>query len=258
MPPHIRPQQTVDLGLLLSDIGLLDRDNAAICGVAVKTIRRWRRLYQRRGVKRGGASPYPCPQCDDAPLDEPAYAHLLGWYLCDGHVVRARSGWLLSIANDERYPGLNEEIGDLYSLVRGGRASAVRRGQGCVKTESRWKHWPCIFPQHGPGRKHLRPIVLAPWQQEIVDRWPRDFLRGLFHADGSRFINPVVRHFKSGTKRYEYPRYMFTNESADIRKMCTDTLDLLGIPWRYSRANTISVARREAVAALDKFIGPKY
>jgi hypothetical protein len=25
------------------------------------------------------------------------------------------------------------------------------------------------FPQHGPGRKHERPIVLEPWQLEIVD-----------------------------------------------------------------------------------------
>jgi hypothetical protein len=51
---------------------------------------------------------------------------------------------------------------------------------------------------------------------------------------------------------------MFTNQSVDIRKLCTDTLDQLGIAWRYSRSNTVSVARREAVAALDCFVGPKY
>jgi hypothetical protein len=51
---------------------------------------------------------------------------------------------------------------------------------------------------------------------------------------------------------------MFTNESADIRALCGETLDLLGVAWRYSRRNTISVARREAVARLDEFVGPKY
>ena len=83
-------------------------------------------------------------------------------------------------------------------------------------------------------------------------------MRGLFHSDGSRFTNPVVRHLKSGPKRYTYPRYMFTNESADIRDICTAALDRLGIAWRYSRPNTLSVAQRDAVAALDRHVGPKH
>jgi hypothetical protein len=51
---------------------------------------------------------------------------------------------------------------------------------------------------------------------------------------------------------------MFTNESADILALCGEALDLLDVSWRYSRRNTISVARREAVARLDEFVGPKY
>jgi hypothetical protein len=51
---------------------------------------------------------------------------------------------------------------------------------------------------------------------------------------------------------------MFTNESADIRELCGAALDQLAVAWRYSRHNTISVARREAVARLDEFVGPKY
>jgi hypothetical protein len=58
-------------------------------------------------------------------------------------------------------------------------------------------------------------------------------------------------------KRYEYPRYMFSNESADIMALCQWALDLLKVPWRMPRRNALSVARREAVAALDGFIGPK-
>ncbi len=58
-------------------------------------------------------------------------------------------------------------------------------------------------------------------------------------------------------KRYEYPRYMFSNESGDIIRLCGWALDLLGIAWRMPRPNLLSVARREAVAALDVHVGPK-
>ena len=61
-----------------------------------------------------------------------------------------------------------------------------------------------------------------------------------------------------GDHWYAYPRYLFTNESGDILRLCGETLDRLGVAWRFSRHNTISVARREAVARLDEFVGPKY
>lgn len=76
--------------------------------------------------------------------------------------------------------------------------------------------------------------------------------------DGCRFINRVRRPLADGDHWYEYPRYMFTNESMDILGLCGEALDQLGISWRFSRRNTISVARREAVARLDKFVGPTY
>jgi hypothetical protein len=55
MAPHIRPQITVDTGLLLSDAGVLDWQTAQICGVTVETVRRWRRLSaSRHRAKRHG------------------------------------------------------------------------------------------------------------------------------------------------------------------------------------------------------------
>ncbi|HYJ67134.1 MAG TPA: hypothetical protein VEX15_05670 [Nocardioidaceae bacterium] len=61
-------------------------------------------------------------------------------------------------------------------------------------------------PQHGSGRKHTRLITLERWQVEIVERHPDRFLRGLFHSDGCRTINTVVRQVAGKSKRYEYPR----------------------------------------------------
>ena len=57
--------------------------------------------------------------------------------------------------------------------------------------------------------------------------------------------------------RYRYTRYEFTNKSEDIRGICTDALDRLGIEWRANGAFRISVNRRAAVAALDEHVGPK-
>ncbi len=62
---------------------------------------------------------------------------------------------------------------------------------------------------------------------------------------------------RAGGKRYSYPRYFFYNESADILRICGQALDQVGARWRYNRANSISVARRQSVALLDSFIGPK-
>ncbi|WP_223884225.1 hypothetical protein [Micromonospora craniellae] len=79
------------------------------------------------------------------------------------------------------------------------------------------------------------------------------FLRGLFHSDGCRFANRVTVRGRT----YVYPRYMFVNESADIMGLCQWALDLLGVAWRMNRRNSLSVARREAVGALDRHVGPK-
>lgn len=254
---HIRSQETVDSALRMSDNGVSDRANAELHGVAVKTIRRWRRVYQRQGLPRGGSRPVvPCPRCDGAELDEAAYALLLGWYLGDGSIARARRGvFTLQIINDERYPELNQEIAETIKRVKPNASPCFRGGGGAVRVEARWKHWPCVFPQHGPGRKHLRKIGLEEWQRAIVAQYPDQLLRGLFHSDGCRVVNWASR---PGTEqRYYYLRYQFSNKSDDIRKILTDALDLLGIAWRLPRWDTVAVSRKEAVAVLDGFVGPK-
>ena len=78
------------------------------------------------------------------------------------------------------------------------------------------RDWTCLFPQHGPGRKHHRKIELAQWQEVIVRRYPGEFARGLFHSDGWRGVNRVRRRLADGDHWYEYPRYMFGNESGVI------------------------------------------
>ncbi len=117
--------------------------------------------------------------------------------------------------------------------------------------------WLVAFPQHGPGRKHHRRIELENWQAEITAAHPEAFLRGLIHSDGSRVINRFTMQLNSGPRRYEYPRYFFTNYSADIRRIFCEHCELLGIRWTQSNPRNISISHRDSVAKLDEFIGPK-
>ena len=58
-------------------------------------------------------------------------------------------------------------------------------------------------------------------------------------------------------KRYDYPRWQFSNNSAEIRELCCWALDLAGIAWRQSNTHVISVSRRGDVTRLDELIGLK-
>lgn len=256
---HIRPIETVESALRDSDAGMRDADNSAKHGVAIKTIRRWRRLYQRRGLPRGQSQAFAaCPRCEQGRLDRRAYAELFGWYLGDGYIIEGRRGvFALNVFNDMRYVELNAGIAELMRQVKPGCRPHTRAVPGCIITTCYWKHWPCLFPQHGPGRKHERVLGMTTWQWEIVEEHPADFLRGLFHSDGCRVNNWATRMVAGRKKRYEYGRWQFTNHSTEIQRWCCAALDLLDIPWRQSNWHTISVSTKAGVAELDELIGPK-
>ena len=257
---HIRAQSVVDAGLALSDQSVPDAEIAQICGVAIKTVRRWRRLYRRQGLPRGGQDRRAlCPRCEGGFLsDRAAYAHLLGWYLGDGSIAAHRRGvYLLAVFNDRRSPVNSSEVADCMRAVKPGARVHEHFRPGCRVTAAGWKHWPCLFPQHGPGRKHERPIVLEPWQVAIVEEYPGRFLRGLFHSDGCRVTNWTEKVVAGERKRYQYPRYFFSNRSEGILQLCEWALDLLEVQHRRSNRYSVSVARRESVAILDRHVGPK-
>lgn len=142
-------------------------------------------------------------------------------------------------------------------IVRGSETVGFASRTGCVDVNAYWKHWPCVFPQHGPGRKHERQIKLAAWQRDIVATHPRALIRGLIHSDGNRHVNPITRRLPSGIKHHRYTRYMFTNASTEILTIFTDALDRLEVHWTQTAPRIISVARRGDVGFLDTFVGPK-
>jgi hypothetical protein len=191
------------------------------------------------------------------PPDKLSYAYLLGSYLGDGYL--APSGQLMIVC-DCAYPRIIEDCSDAMILT------SLRRHVGiyplgeakCVRVTCSWQGWFVALPQHGSGRKHERSIVLEGWQQGIVDEFPWDFLRGLLHSDGCRTVNRFKTKLPRGrVAEYEYPRWFFSNMSADIRALFCKTCEQLGLRWTQSNHRNISISHRRSVALLDEHVGPK-
>jgi hypothetical protein len=226
-------------------------------GIPRSTVRNWRDGRTRRLEIAGDA----CPACGQVclpirPGAEKAYAYLLGQYLGDGGIYAHRRGvYRLVVFGDARYVEIAHDVSRAIATVLPHIKPNVqlRPGRGSFATNAYSRTWPCLFPQHAPGAKHERPILLADWQRELTHAHPEELLLGLIHSDGCRATNRI----RSGGRVYSYPRYQFSNRSDDIRAIFCEHLDLLGIPWRRMNRWNISVARREAVARLDEFIGPK-
>ncbi|MEB3032831.1 LAGLIDADG family homing endonuclease [[Mycobacterium] nativiensis] len=149
-----------------------------------------------------------------------------------------------------KYPGIIDRCREAINTVMPGqRASVLLRVNNCVEVSLYSKHWPCLFPQHGPGKKHHRPIRLEPWQQALVDQAPEAFIRGLIESDGCRAV--------ANDRGVRSVRYHFSNRSDDIRGLYCAALDRLEIPWTQNSRYEIAVYRKAATARLDEFVGPK-
>jgi hypothetical protein len=244
----------------LLDPGLPRNAVADQLGVPRATLRSWSRgRWPRRAAAAISGQPL-CPRClkpahEFASLPAGASAQLLGLYLGDGRLARLGSGYQLRITMDSRYPRIVHEAADVVRVVAPDRAVGIYPvvGERFVNVTAHGPSWPCLLPQHAPGKKHQRSIELEPWQQALVEAETGRFLRGLIHSDGWRGNNRV----RVKGREYAYPRYQFSSRSDDIRQLFTDGCDRLGIAWRPWGRWHVSVARRDAVARLDEFVGPK-
>jgi hypothetical protein len=212
----------------------------------------------------GSVVPEACPTCghdvhsySELPRE---YAYLLGLYLGDGCISsHPRCVYKLRVVLDVKYPGIVDECAAaMRRVMPTSHVDRVRKKSNCYEVYSYSKAWPCLFPQHGPGVKHTRRIWLAEWQQELAERWPESFLRGMIQSDGCRFTNT---RGKSDT--WSAPRYAFGNVSTDVTSIFCTACDRVGLRWTAAfpaderKAVTIYVSRKADVARMDEFIGPK-
>jgi hypothetical protein len=222
-----------------------DSEIARRTGIPRRTVCDW-----RRGRSRGKRQTF-----DVGGVPRSDYAYLLGLYLGDGCISKgpSKGSWRLRITLDNRYPGIIDECQAAMEAVMPRHRCARVPRRGCTEVAMYSKDWPLLFPQHGPGRKHLRPIMLEDWQRAVLARHRKALLRGLVHSDGCRYVATD----RSGGRVYRYPRYNFSNRSEDIKRLFCESCDALGIDWRRAEPKHVFINRRASVALLDSFIGPK-
>ena len=229
--------------------GINDCAIARLTGIPRTTVRDMRR---RPGIRpRNMTGSLDCAiEHDFASLAAAPYCYLLGLYLGDGCISRQPRTFVLRVAWIRSIPRLSNVVVRRSTLLMPAqRAGPLRRSDGCTDVWLCSKHWPCLFPQHGPGKKHTRRIVLESWQQALVDRATEEFIVGLIHSDGCRVV--------ANDRGVMSIRYHFSNRSEDILGLFTAALDALGIPWTRSTKYIVSVYRKAATARLDEFVGPK-
>jgi LAGLIDADG-like domain len=246
----VRSAQEFEAVRRLVASGMDDCAIARQTGIPRRTVCDWRNcgLKVRARLPAGSA---PCrSEHDFVGLLPNAYCYLLGVYLGDGCISRSQRVWHLRITLDKKYPDIIDRCrAAIDALFPGQRASITPRKYGCVDVSHYSKHWPCFFPQHGAGKKHLRPIRLEPWQQLLVDQATKEFIRGLIDSDGCRVV--------ANDRGVRSVRYHFSNRSEDILGLFSAALDQLAIPWTRPSRHCIAVYRKAAVARLDEFVGPK-
>ena len=246
----VKPLELRSAALELVAAGVNDCEIARRLGVPRTTVRDWRKpRYVPRSAVRSR-----CPRCGRRSrlivLDAEPYAELLGLYLGDGHITQMARTERLRIFLDAKYQAI---VADAERLVHRvfpqneiGRIVAHEGRMIVVWTYS--THLSCVFPQHGPGKKHERRISLEPWQQALVSEAPWSFLRGCIRSDGCAFVNR--------TGRYEYLSYEFANLSSGILDLFEATCRHVGLhPRRYQTA--VRLYRRSDVAHLLDHVGLK-
>jgi hypothetical protein len=209
----------------------------------------WRGGRTLRADGRQRACPFCMPSVSVLP--GASYAYLLGLYLGDGHISPGPRTFRLRFFLDAAYPGIVAACCDALEVIRPGQRAWMQRSKSCrcIVVAMYSNHWPCLFPQHGPGRKHERSIELVDWQADLISRNRQALLRGLIHSDGCRII--------ANDRGLRSVRYHFSNKSEDIKQIYCDSLDALGIRWTRPCSRQIAVYRKSSVAILDEFIGPK-
>jgi hypothetical protein len=239
----------VEAALALRSQGLSAQVIGDCLDIPRRTISDWIRGLVPRAPIRGACSTCGNEQhkLDELPL---SYVYLLGLYLGDGSIAsHARGVFKLRLTLDSAYPEIVAEAARAVgTVVPRSKVNAFLRSSNDMEVYSYSKSWPCLIPQHGPGKKHLRRIALTEWQQRLVNGAPHLLLRGLIQSDGCRFMNTG--------RDWRYPRYSFTNLSPDIRLIFTNACDALGLHWTTS-GRVVYVSRVADVEKMDRFIGPK-
>ena len=257
-PRHVREEV-----IALVAVGHNDCEVSRRTGIPRPTVRDWRWTEEaeaglrnpsrRRKTMKASETCWRCWQPTTPIYIDPAlYCELLGLYLGDGHISQLARTQRIRLFLDSKYDGIVKEAEAILEVTFPfNRVQRQIRHEGAMTVLTIYsQHIACLFPQHGPGKKHDRDVRLEGWQWQAVFRSPGALLRGLIFSDGCSFVN------HTDNRKYAYPSYQFANLSGDILKVFCSACDLLGV--RYRRyATSIRINRRESVAIMHQHVGVK-
>jgi Homeodomain-like domain len=230
----MRSAEEFDAAKRLMAAGLNDCAIARRIGVPRTTVRDWRRRPAIRARHLDG----PCGKAHVfAQLSAGAYCYLLGLYLGDGCISRSGRVWHLRVTLDKKYPAIIDRCRHAIEVLMPGQHTGIVQRVGCVDVSLFSKRWPCLLPQHGPGKKHTRRIALEPWQPSSI-RPTRSSSSVWFTATAVASSRTTAASWASAI-------------------LFTAALDALDIPWTRSTKYIVSIYRKAATARLDEFVGPK-
>ena len=245
-------QTEVNAVLALAAEGHASAAISRMTGIPRSTVRDWRAGRVPKRGERGGVQ-RPCPVCEPGSVELPPreYVYLFGLYLGDGYISRSARTYCLRFFLDGAYPGIIGACREALEAIRPTQRAWDQRASSsrCHIVAMYSNHWPCLLPQHGPGRKHERKIALADWQAQLVAEHHEEFVRGLIHSDGCRVV--------ANDRGVRSVRYHFSNKSEDIKALYCRSLEALGVRWTRPCNQQIAVYRKASVAILDGFVGPK-
>jgi hypothetical protein len=227
-----------------------------------KTVDYWVKKHSGRVVKlvdtrnlkfrafgRTGSIPVP-------PTSHAQYAYLLGSYLGNGYLnQQGPYTWKLRICNNVKYEGIKNRV--FESMLLMGLKPNITTRDNMYTVYCHGKRLEQWFP-HGVGAKNTYQITLTTWQRSIVQEHAAEFLCGLYHTDGSRYLHSQT-----------YVMYNFTNKSRDIIDMFCSTCDILKVGYRLNTKKFVDsngnvtngwavvVSRRGNVSILESILGPK-
>lgn len=251
----MRSIEEIQQALYLLDQGLSIKQVSQELDIPYFTVRDWKKdpsILQRFQSRNANQ------QYNFAQLPKETYAYLLGLYLGDGCITADKKGvYRLRIFLDAIYPNIISQCEQAMLTIFPDNKVGFFKKDGCYDVHMSSKKWVQLFPQHGPGKKHDRPIILADWQEEILNAYSQKFLPGLHHSDGSYGIANLKNVRGDKTYEYSYPRYWFTNCSADILNLYVRYANLNSVYPRRATWKSIEVSKLDEVAILDTFLGPK-
>jgi hypothetical protein len=162
--------------ICLMDAGRGDTEIERLTGIPRGTISAW-----RHGRGSGWHRRLATARADWWPRKPAVYCYLLGVYLGDGSInLRPSGSASLIVTLDSAYPMITPEVASAMREVMGLAAvsTSLREGGSCTALQANHPALPFALPQHGVGRKHLRPIRLERWQRDLTSQHPEALVRG--------------------------------------------------------------------------------